>query len=83
MESEDILELLRLKKWSRERLAVEMDVSVAAVHAWVRQGGSPAGPASVLMRIWLREARGEIQIIEVTTGGGSGKKKREPAAVAG
>lgn len=59
MKKEEILELLRLRGWNRERLAVEMCVSVAAIHKWIREGECPKSPASVLMGEWLERARAE------------------------
>lgn len=61
----EILELLERKQWKRERLALALDCSVAAVHEWIRQGAAPRGPATVHMRHLLREARGEIRVVEL------------------
>ena len=71
VDKSEIIELLRLKGWSRPRLADEVGVTENAVQRWI-MGQKPADPAAKLMRFLLREARGEIRIVEV-----------EPAAVAG
>lgn len=76
MNADEIRELLVLRNWSRERLAVEMHVSVASIHSWIREGEAPDGPVSLLLRIWLREARGELQIVEI-----SQRTKRKAVAV--
>lgn len=65
MEKRDLLELLRLKNWSKTQLAGALDMTEAAIHSWFRGDRVPRGPAVVLMRLWLREARGEIRIVEV------------------
>jgi hypothetical protein len=60
MEKEEVAELLDLKGWSTARLADEMKVKEVTVERWLRiDKFRPAGPAEVLMRIWLREARQE------------------------
>jgi DNA-binding transcriptional regulator YiaG len=65
MKKSDINELLRLKGWSKARLAAELELGENAVHKWLAEDRTPGGPASVLMRLWLREARGEIRIVEI------------------
>jgi len=72
MQKEKILELMERRGWSRMRLALELHVSLATVHSWIKDGAAPEGPPSLILNVWLREARGEITIIE-----------NEPAAVAG
>lgn len=65
MEKKELNDLLRLKGWSRTQLAGALDMTEAAIHSWFRGDRDPRGPAVILMRLWLREARGEIRIVEV------------------
>jgi DNA-binding transcriptional regulator YiaG len=56
----EIRELLALKGWSRTQLAAALDVTENTVHQWIsgrRRSGSVRGPAVILMRMWLEEAR--------------------------
>jgi len=57
MNAEEILELLELTHWSRARLADEMDITENAVIQWLSRARKPSGPASRLLRLWLKEAR--------------------------
>lgn len=57
MKAEEILELLRLKRWSRTNLASALDVTENSVHGWISGRRVPGGPAAILMRMWLDEAR--------------------------
>jgi DNA-binding transcriptional regulator YiaG len=57
MTLEEINELLELKGWSRTRLAAELDLTENAVYQWFTHRRNPGGPAVILMRIWLVEAR--------------------------
>jgi DNA-binding transcriptional regulator YiaG len=61
MPAEQILELLDLKGWSRVRLAAELDVTENTVHQWCSGRRKASGPASVLMRMWLAEARAKAK----------------------
>lgn len=65
MGKKEILELMKRKNWKRRHLAAALDMTSATVHAWFRDDRVPGGAASILMRLWLREARGEIRIVEV------------------
>lgn len=59
MEPEEILELLELKDWKRIKLAAECDVTENTVHQWISGRRKAGGPAAILMRQWLNEARAE------------------------
>ena len=67
MSKAEILELLRRKHWSRLELAQAIGVKENIVQRWLMQipDRTPGAAASELMRLWLREARGEIKIVEV------------------
>jgi DNA-binding transcriptional regulator YiaG len=55
--TDEILELMRLKGWSRCQLAAQLDLTENTVHGWFAKRRTPGGPASILMRLWLTEAR--------------------------
>ena len=58
MEIAEIEELLRLRGWTRTRLAAELGITENAVQQWFGQKRrSPSGPAVTLMKLWLDEAR--------------------------
>jgi transcriptional regulator with XRE-family HTH domain len=57
MSRDEIQELLDLKGWTRTRLASEMRLTENAVQRWFMAGEAPDGPPSILLRIWLSEAR--------------------------
>ena len=59
MEKSEILELLRLKGRSRTKLAAELDLTENAIWRWIGGDRKPSGPAAILMRQWLVEARQE------------------------
>lgn len=63
MSKQEISELMELNGWSRARLADEVGVGQNAVDRWFSDR-DPGGAASKLMRLLLREARGEITITE-------------------
>lgn len=64
MTKREILELMRLKGWSKARLAAELDLGENIVHRWLTEKDrAPGGPASVLMRIWLKDARKEKEAV--------------------
>lgn len=56
MNTDDILELLRLKGWSKRHLALQLGLSEDAVYRWFIDR-KPGGPACLIMRHWLAEAR--------------------------
>ena len=57
MTIEELDELLTLRGWSKTELAVELDLTEAAVWKWYRLNKIPAGPVSILLRDWLKKAR--------------------------
>jgi len=57
MKPAEIEELLRLKAWSRRELGAALDLSENIVHRWISGERTPGGPASILMRMWLNQAR--------------------------
>lgn len=57
MKPEEIQELLDLKGWSKTKLAAELDMTESSVHYWLSGQRNPIGPAVILMRVWLQEAR--------------------------
>lgn len=57
MKREEIGELLKLKGWSRTRLAAELDLTENTIQRWFMSPNAVKGPASVLMRQWLEECR--------------------------
>ena len=57
MSSEEIKELLRLKDWTKTKLAAHLDLGENIVYRWINGDRAPSGPASILMRQWLTEAR--------------------------
>lgn len=54
---QEIEELMRLRGWSRTRLAVEMDVTENCVSRWIIGQPTVSGPAAILLRLWLEQAR--------------------------
>lgn len=54
---EEVDELLLLRDWSYARLAAEMDVTEPTVRAWMSRANPITGPAGVLIRLWLSEAK--------------------------
>ncbi len=57
MKPEEIAELMQLKGWSRTQLAAALDLTENTVHQWFSGRRVPGGPATILMRMWLEEAR--------------------------
>lgn len=53
----DVEELLRLRKWTKRLLAQKLMLSEDSVYRWFHDSKVPGGPALVLMRHWLTEAR--------------------------
>ena len=56
MNPKEILELLQLRGWSQAELARRLETHPTTVGRWV-EGKEPAGPAKILMRLWLEDAR--------------------------
>lgn len=59
MTPDEIRELMRLKGWSGMRLAINLDVTQNTVYRWLGGNHEASGPAAVLMRLWLNEAKEE------------------------
>lgn len=53
----DVRELLELKEWTRMDLAYNLEMTEGGVHRWFREEYIPRGPANVLMKMWLNQAR--------------------------
>lgn len=62
---DDVRKLLALKGWTKVRLAQELELSEDAIHKWFRRGHALSGPAAIIMRQWLAEARSERKAIGV------------------
>lgn len=61
MKKSEIENLLAAKGWSGRRLAAELDVSENTVVRWLAGKTTPTGPAAILMRQWLGEARAVVE----------------------
>lgn len=57
MTKREIIELMKVKGWSKAGLAAALDLSENTVHKWLNGDRIPGGPAGILMRMWLDEAR--------------------------
>lgn len=57
MSKKEIKELMKLKDWSPSKLASELNLSEHAVYKWLNGDRIPSGPASILMEMWLTDAR--------------------------
>ena len=57
MAPEDIAELLRCRGWNRTDLAAALHVTENTVFQWFSARRRPSGPACLLMRRWLEDAR--------------------------
>lgn len=58
MTQAEIRELMALREWTVTQLAYNLDLSKDAVSRWLGDDGHPPkGPASILMRMWLDQAR--------------------------
>jgi len=57
MKIDEVLELLRLKGWSKRHLAKQLSLSEDTVYRWFVNEYVPRTPAVILMRHWLEEAR--------------------------
>lgn len=62
MTPSELKELLAVKEWTRTQLAAALDVSENAVHQWFSGRRNPGGPANILMRMWLAEAKRQIPV---------------------
>lgn len=65
---DQISELLELKGWPRVRLAAELDVTENTIHQWCSGRRKPSGPATILMKMWLAEARDAPQETQKPSG---------------
>lgn len=59
MTPREIQELMDLKGWSRTQLAAALEMCETSIYRWMKRLQQPTGPASILMRQWLQEARDE------------------------
>lgn len=58
MTNAEMTELMHLKGWkNRAALAAQLRLTENAVQRWFMTGHAPDGPASILMRLWLDDAR--------------------------
>lgn len=57
MNKAEIIELLKVKGWTQAELSRQLDISEATISRWIEGTRQPLGPARVLIRIWLNEAR--------------------------
>ncbi len=58
MPPEEIRELMRLKNWNTTKLATALGLTENAIAKWLMRGANgPKGPAAILMRQWLAEAK--------------------------
>jgi transcriptional regulator with XRE-family HTH domain len=57
MKPKEIEELMLLKDWSQAELARALEVNRSAISRWIKGEQNPTGPARVLLREWLEEAR--------------------------
>lgn len=61
MKLNEILELMELKGWNQAELARRLELNPAAICRWFNGTHKPTGPARILLRLWLTEARNEVQ----------------------
>jgi DNA-binding transcriptional regulator YiaG len=61
MKPSEILELMRLRGWSQVQLATELEVKESTVSKWLNNENPPSGPARILIRLWLVQAREEAK----------------------
>lgn len=59
MKLTEIIELMKLQGWNQRELARRLDLNEATVSRWFKGEHHPTGPARILMRQWLSEARGK------------------------
>ena len=55
----EIRELMELRGWSQRELARHLEITEGAVTRWLKGEHPPAGPARILMRMWLIQARAD------------------------
>jgi transcriptional regulator with XRE-family HTH domain len=61
MSAKEIRELLELRGWSQAELARQLGLHESSVSLWLTEGRTPRGPACILMRQWLIQARQDAQ----------------------
>jgi transcriptional regulator with XRE-family HTH domain len=61
MTREEIRQLMALKGWTVTQLAARLDLSKDAVARWLGSEHPLKGPASILMRQWLEQARAQAR----------------------
>jgi transcriptional regulator with XRE-family HTH domain len=61
MKRQEILELMKLRGWTQAELARRLEITEGAVSRWLTGENPPTGPARILMRLWLSEARDEVR----------------------
>jgi len=76
MTKTELTELMTLRGWTRTRLAAELHLTDHAVYKWLREGGVPDGPTSILLRIWLEESRVTRTNGKPVLNGKNGHRKR-------
>jgi transcriptional regulator with XRE-family HTH domain len=59
MKVKDIRELMALRGWNQRELAAKLETEESTVSRWLRELQFPTGPARVLLREWLTQARDE------------------------
>jgi len=57
MDPVEIQELLDLKDWSVTKLAAELHLGENTVYQWLSKRRNPGGPATILMRMWLKDEK--------------------------
>lgn len=50
-------ELMSLKGWNQPTVAGHLNLTQSAISKWYERGRIPTGPAVILLRKWLIEAR--------------------------
>lgn len=67
MTAKDIRELMKRKGWNQATLPRNLEVTEGAVTRWLVNDIEPLGPARILMRLWLDQARAEDQSVKKQT----------------
>lgn len=57
MDYAKVLELMKLRGWSKTDLACHLQVTESAVYKWCKTGIVPTGPTSILLSNWLAESK--------------------------
>lgn len=57
MTKKEIAELMRLNSWTQAELARRVEVTEGAISLWLSGQRPVTGPARVLLREWLTQAR--------------------------